>query len=418
MSRERNPVILAVTVVTIIAILVRALGIFKDQQRLTQFQWIGFSYHDLGENAYVVGKLSTTAIESHEEFKLPVRPQSDLRLATQSVSKSGEKVTAEKPSKNAPIDAQAESGVSSIHIQVTNDRVLVSYVYYETKNARANFLYFIEHGLHDGADFLIILNGDTTVQEKIPVKTNIKVIARENKCFDLGTHAEVFKDKKLNLVNKYKRFILMNSSIRGPFLPYWSKGCWTDLYLNKLTDVVKVRNLITHWVSKDVIPNPFQLVGMTVNCYAKPKHVQSMLWAVDKVGLSIIMNSLAGIDHCFETLKAAVGAEKGTTSEIINAGYKIDVMQSSFQGEADGLNSCGSGDIWFDDGYFNTMMHPYETIFVKANRAGNPKTYRQVSLLTQWHDSFGRRSNDVCGKGEPQFGHWYLDEEKEPSLLG
>ena len=33
---------------------------------------------------------------------------------------------------------------------------------------------------------------------------------------------------------------MLNASIRGPFLPYWASGCWSDMYLEKVTDEVKV----------------------------------------------------------------------------------------------------------------------------------------------------------------------------------
>lgn len=54
----------------------------------------------------------------------------------------------------------------------------------------------------------------------------------------LGAYAEaLLKD---DLYKKYKNFILLNASLRGPFVPYWSEACWSDLYLNKITDEVKV----------------------------------------------------------------------------------------------------------------------------------------------------------------------------------
>ena len=121
---------------------------------------------------------------------------------------------------------------------VKTDRPLITYVYYETKNARENILFFVQHGLHDGADFIFIVNGKSDIAKSLPDRKNIRVIQRANRCFDLGTHAEVLSDPALT--NKYKRFILMNASIRGPFLPHWSPDCWSEAYLSKLTDTVKV----------------------------------------------------------------------------------------------------------------------------------------------------------------------------------
>ena len=69
---------------------------------------------------------------------------------------------------------------------------------------------------------------------------------RENTCFDLGAHAEVLTREEppgggRMLKDRYKRFILMNASIRGPFVPHWSRECWSEAYLGRLNDRVKVR---------------------------------------------------------------------------------------------------------------------------------------------------------------------------------
>lgn len=119
------------------------------------------------------------------------------------------------------------------------ERPLVTYVYAETEIARENLEFFLAHGLNAIADFIFIFNTPSDLMEKVPKLSNVKVIERDNSCFDLGSHAEVLK--KDNLYKKYKKFILMNASIRGPFLPYWSQGCWMDLYLGRITEKNKVR---------------------------------------------------------------------------------------------------------------------------------------------------------------------------------
>ena len=101
-----------------------------------------------------------------------------------------------------------------------------------------NFKFFLAHGLHGAADFLFIINGDTKQDELIPNKPNIRIHRRENTCFDLGAFAEVLT--KNDFYKGYQRYILLNGSIRGPFLPHWADGCWSDMYVNKLTDEVKV----------------------------------------------------------------------------------------------------------------------------------------------------------------------------------
>jgi hypothetical protein len=119
------------------------------------------------------------------------------------------------------------------------NRPLVIYIYAESDNARANLEFFIKKGLHGAADFVFVFNGGTNATKLIPYKPNIEVIQRDNSCFDLGAIGEVLL--KDGLWKKYKRFITLNASIRGPFFPiYSSNSCWTDVFLDRVTEHVKV----------------------------------------------------------------------------------------------------------------------------------------------------------------------------------
>lgn len=118
-------------------------------------------------------------------------------------------------------------------------RPLVLYTYAESENARANFKFFIRNGLHGQADFVFIFNGETDAPDLLPADLpNVKIVRRENKCFDIGAHGEVLRQD--DLWKKYKRFITMNASIRGPFVPTYYPSCWMDAFLGKITDKVKV----------------------------------------------------------------------------------------------------------------------------------------------------------------------------------
>jgi hypothetical protein len=122
--------------------------------------------------------------------------------------------------------------------KVVSDRPLILYAYSEAAPARDNFEFFIAHGLHAAADFVFILNGETDVATLIPDKPNIRYVQRANDCYDLGAYAEVLTTK--DLYKNYKRFIMLNASIRGPFVPVWSEKCWSDIYLSRVTKEVKV----------------------------------------------------------------------------------------------------------------------------------------------------------------------------------
>lgn len=181
---------------------------------------------------------------------------------------------------------------------------------------------------------------------------------------------------------KYKRFITMNASIRGPFLPMYSTACWTDIFLDRLDSNTK-------------------LVGTTANCGPTP-HVQSMLWATDDVGMGILLNpdlaySVGAEDHwgkvgdpvglsfCHKTMYEAVHTEIGSTRLITSQGYGVDVLMTAYSSARNLEEYCKSGqfdDILYNGKYYGSNIHPYETVFIKANRNIDPEL---LNKMTEWH---------------------------------
>ncbi|CAF1408254.1 unnamed protein product [Adineta ricciae] len=119
--------------------------------------------------------------------------------------------------------------------------ILLIYVYANTHSyAFGNLKYFIEEAVreNDGIDYYFILQQiekkpiNESTMPPIP-KSNAFYLQHENKCFDYGTIGWFFDTYTIghpwkqtspaiaNPVNlrKYKYFIFMNSSIRGPFFP-------------------------------------------------------------------------------------------------------------------------------------------------------------------------------------------------------
>lgn len=315
---------------------------------------------------------------------------------------------AEKEGSKEEASNPTPSPSSTSSTQTPTDRPLILYAYADSKtgSARTNIEFFIEHALHDAADFIFILNGETDVSEIIPDKKNIRYVQRANDCYDLGAYAEVLL--KDDLYKGYKRFITLNASIRGPFMPYWSNGCWSDLYLSKITDEVK-------------------LVGMTANCWPT-FHIQSMIWATDITGMETLLfppeealaylrdnpitlpptgqhdntdpeNTVAqspGINGCFHTWDSAVAAEVSSSSLIRAAGYKVDAMMNAFQGQKayrDGESCSENKDVLFNGGYWGTNVNVFETIFMKSNRDVDPENLDRQS---EWVKGRGYKSYDYC----------------------
>ncbi|CZR55864.1 uncharacterized protein PAC_05752 [Phialocephala subalpina] len=270
---------------------------------------------------------------------------------------------------------------------------LILYAYSESPAGRANLEYFIKKGLHGSADFLFVLNGNTTVEKLIPDLPNIKIVHRENKCYDLGTMGAVLGKDRLWM--GYKRFITMNASIRGPFLPSYSSGsCWSDVFFDRLNGKVK-------------------LVGTTVNCEPRP-HIQSMLLATDSIGMSILLSpSLSttihrpdffgtadqptGFTPCYDTMHHAIHGELDLTELIESQGYEVDALLAAYQSHPTPANYCfenGSPkDILYDGKYYGSNVHPYELVFIKANRNIAPAL---LNKMTQWHLKQNGSAWDTC----------------------
>ena len=252
---------------------------------------------------------------------------------------------------------------------------MILYAYYETSDTRPNLEFFVSHALHAHAKFVFILNGETDAEALLPTnESNIHYIKRNNTCFDLGAYAEVLKSNDGALIRQHKRFIMINASLRGPFIPFWSRDCWSNAYLDKLTDEVK-------------------LVGMTMNCRSDlPRHVQSMILATDSLGLATLLTP-GGIDNCPQDMNQAVYSETRLTSLIKADGYKVSVMMAMGNSYEGWVDDCAQGDVTVPGAYGGTNIHPYETMFVKTKRGADPK---MLELLTKWHNGSNYSSYDYC----------------------
>ncbi|KAH0439388.1 hypothetical protein CcaCcLH18_02865 [Colletotrichum camelliae] len=278
----------------------------------------------------------------------------------------------------SPPDDDIEPEISASVNSTAGDRPLVVYAYSESDNARANLRFFITKGLNNAADFVFIFNGDSGAARMVPRKPNVTIVKRDNTCFDLGAIGEVLR--KHNLWRRYKRFITMNASIRGPFLPWWSKSCWTDLYLDKITDTTKSMILATDDVGMGILLDPAFALSASQD---------------DEFGSK---ETPVGLSGCYADWNAAVHAEIGTTGLILKAGYKVDAMMTAAHTVMGGIEAyceaTGAGDILFDKEYFGMNIHPYETVFIKANRDVDPWV---LDSMTEWHLKMNPRGSDACG---------------------
>ncbi len=139
-----------------------------------------------------------------------------------------------------------------------------------------------------------------------------------------------------------------------------------------------------------------------------------MLFATDDVGMGILLdptlaNSASiddfwgtkedpvGFTQCYETLKLAVHAEVGITELIRSQGYEVDTFMTAFRAATPTTYCEKNGnpdDVLYDKHYYGANVHPYETIFIKANRNIDPTLLED---MTKWHLEQPTTSWDTCG---------------------
>jgi len=256
----------------------------------------------------------------------------------------------------------------SLATHVTHNTDLILYSYFETPEAMKNFKFFVRHALHDKADFILMLNGDHTLDTgALSHLRNVHIYERENRCFDLGGFHEILSGDAA-LLERYKRFMFINASVRGPFFPPWANDvCWSDAYWDKL----------------EAQPGGTKLVGMSYNCandipYAA--HIQSMILAFDG---ETLQNSILPKMKCYEDMQSAIrDGETLIATWVREDGGDVFAMENRFVSHAgsSGKNSTAFLDWCIDDDhdrelgvthghdihysgwYEGTSLHPYETM--------------------------------------------------------
>ena len=159
---------------------------------------------------------------------------------------------------------------------------------------------------------------------------------------------------------------------------------------------------------------------MTLGC--RPlAHVQSMIWATDRIGLETLLFPSAtlvekfkselpphdsshpvppwespGINFCPHEYWKAVAAEVYATPLLRSAGYKIDVMMTAYHSIPNYEVACRQwmdGDMLSKGHYYGMDLHPFDAIFAKTNRGNDPIT---LEKMTTWTDERRYSSYDYC----------------------
>jgi len=316
-----------------------------------------------------------------------------------------------------------ELGISSSRFyeenNITNSkkRTIVIYSYSHALWRQENLEFFLHHGLvthtADGGevDYTFVFNGyespdsfhssginfsstyiekgnsledllETDVSTKDASESGeaylprIHAVFRENSGFDICSSRLVIKYGLSPRPGTYTHLVLMNGSVRGPFLPSYVKSTWIDLFQQFLRSNVR-------------------LVGTTINCMSDfydaergftSLHVQSMVLALDYKGLQAVFPAL----QCHQDIRDTIQyGEIGISQMILQAGYGLTALQGSWRNfwiseknlnssevrrRCDAVSENKGGDPNYSGVYLHGTVHPLEVIFIKTNRKLDPES--------------------------------------------
>ena len=263
-------------------------------------------------------------------------------------------------------------------------KTVVVYVYHQFNT---NVDFFLKHGIFesDKVDFIIVCNDDKSKPLKLPTCSNVSQMTRQNIGHDFGGWSDaLFKN---GLKDKYDFFLLINSTVRGPFLPPWCQLTdWTELFTRLIDFETK-------------------LSGTTIGLVDGKAIIQSMVLCFDRIGLDIaIKDQIISPNPVQKTKERVVNEHEVQFSLSIHKyGYKVrPIMAAYYKTNLSGAIPTQTHvvDHCMTNGYFGVNLHPYEVIFIKDNRDINKNL--DINAVTRHHNS-GFDSSKTIGKIVPQF---------------
>ena len=308
---------------------------------------------------------------------------------------------------------EAAGGVALHHRQPSEGggRTLICYMSHELND---NLRYFLQHGLfeHPDYDFLFVFNDpDLRVPESAQYGANVTFMNRENIGHDFGGwSAGVLTD---NRYQHYARFLFLNASVIGPFVPSGYERPWPELFLSKLTGAVKLVGATINCMNENVpyvssnLARAFRArigalfsgcIDLLRRVLNRPKadrvpHVQSMVFGVDRIGLQVLIDSGIFSTTAYVTSKhqAIHSREVRMSQEILRAGWNIASMMQRYEG-VDFRDPARStvrdvGDIHFADWLPRYVSSPTEIVFVKVSRVGvdaHDQAWRDEQWIHKW----------------------------------
>ncbi len=319
------------------------------------------------------------------------------------------------------------------------DSILVSYSYFEKdKIQEDNFRFFLSVGM--GIDsiyqapkntkFVLVQNGphcapcsmlfdqmleynqdatDALAPHATAVflgRPNTALLLRtENTGMDIAAHnITIMHLNQQGMLQKFDYFILLNSSVKGPFYPSWmpSNWQWTKAFTERLTSSVKA-------VGSSLVCLPALDLG------GPGPRLESWAFAVDNVGMDVlIQNGLFQIRSCKVCPDGiVVQGEYALSRILLDHDFNIATLLSMYPRDLDWRVhqhwNCNNNVHPSRHGtYDHITMHPFETVFVKSSwQVGEPFT----SHYSKWFLEHGRGASNTQGFLDERMYHYAIGPE-------
>jgi hypothetical protein len=251
------------------------------------------------------------------------------------------------------------------HLQNNNNtptkyKYICLYAYYEKDDLyKNNLIYFLINGILENTDYYIIINGLCSVN--IPERQNITIIKRENKGFDFGAWSYFINNY---LFKKYKYYIFLNTSVRGP---YGNNKNWLDEFLKLFNnDEIKLVGTSINIWSDIKLKNIFKYEGPYT-------HVQSMFFILNNDGFEFLKNNKFFDEEEFLLLEdIIINKEIKMSQLILKNNWNINCILSKYKNYdyrkvTYNFNFTGE-DPYYENAYFGETIKKEEVIFYKNNR--------------------------------------------------
>uniref|UniRef100_A0A6C0DLC3 Glycosyltransferase n=1 Tax=viral metagenome TaxID=1070528 RepID=A0A6C0DLC3_9ZZZZ len=239
-------------------------------------------------------------------------------------------------------------------------KLLVLYVFHELNN-RVNTFIKDAIFLDPDIDFLFINNGS---KEEPVLPDHVIYFKTNNDGYDFGGWSKALLYN--NLYKDYDSFIFVNSSAMGPYLPSYFKGKWTDIYLDGLTEDVKLFGSTINTQLANSLDDP-----------EKYSHIQSYIFSMNLETLTFLISkeifTITSFSKSFN--HAFLNKELKMSRLIIENGWNIGCLMKYYNGVdfrflASRISDYKPflGEVMlaknFSDKLFNNF---FELVFIKGN---------------------------------------------------